>query len=432
MQRTVIILACFFIGANCIAQSAGPGGQYPFVHYTPKDGLISNQIKNIYQDSKGRLYFSSFHGLSVYDGSRFINYNSKNGLNFDMVNCVMEMGDDSVWIVTNSTKINCLVKGKMKIIPLRNTSLIINNLSKDQTGSLYAASEEGLYLFNKDRFDKLPLKNLSGKEIDSYIAYAASSGDYLLIQQDNSMLPDPQNVLYLYNKRTKEVIDEIPHIYSLQIAPDGRIWVSTDKHIMNLDTSELKKGKIVLQDLPNKYNRLRDLGRYFILIDQGNNCWMCDQSGLLIKAAPDGNITSFTSASGLSMFFINQIFQDKEGITWIASNNAGVYKLVHTNFSLIEKPFNLSAPFNISYNEKEDRLLLYSLHNKTVALIHKNKVQVYAIKNLNDIRHIVETPNGIFGVWLNTVYKLIKRDHTLYPVVMLTDSIDNVYSGTPC
>ena len=95
MQRKTFFLAYFFIpiaigSADTFAQ------QYPFVHYTPKDGLISNQIKNIYQDSKGRLYFTSINGLSVYDGSRFINYTSKNGLADDIVNCVMEMGDDSV------------------------------------------------------------------------------------------------------------------------------------------------------------------------------------------------------------------------------------------------------------------------------------------------------------------------------------------------
>ena len=128
MQRVTIFLAYFLIYANSFAQTAASDGQYPFVNYTPKDGLISNMIKNIYQDSKGRLYFTSLHGLSVYDGSRFINYNSKNGLNYDLVNCIMEMGDDSVWVITNSSKINCLVKGKMKLLSIHDDGYIINNL----------------------------------------------------------------------------------------------------------------------------------------------------------------------------------------------------------------------------------------------------------------------------------------------------------------
>src|SRR5512147_1414874 len=105
MQRAVLILAYFLICSKCLAQSEGSDGAYPFVQYTPKDGLISSMIKDIYQDSKGRLYFSSLHGLSIYDGSRFINYNSKNGLNYGIVNCVREMGDDSIWVITNSTEL---------------------------------------------------------------------------------------------------------------------------------------------------------------------------------------------------------------------------------------------------------------------------------------------------------------------------------------
>jgi hypothetical protein len=49
MQRTFFILAYFFILAAVAAQ------QYPFVHYTPKDGLISNEVKYSWQkkNSKG-------------------------------------------------------------------------------------------------------------------------------------------------------------------------------------------------------------------------------------------------------------------------------------------------------------------------------------------------------------------------------------------
>jgi hypothetical protein len=101
-----------------------------------------------------------------------------------------------------------------------------------------------------------------------------------------------------------------------------------------LDTALLHKGKLVLQELPDKFEKLKERGRYFILFDAGNNCWLGDQSQALIKAMPDGSATFFSTTSGLNMFFINFIFQDREGITWIATNNAGVSKLVHSNFSI--------------------------------------------------------------------------------------------------
>src|SRR5205814_6527558 len=101
MHRTALILAYLFICVNCLSQ------QYPFVHYTPREGLVNNRARFVFQDSKGKLYIGTYGGLSIYDGSRFINYTANNGLAVNLVNCVAEMGEDSVWVITNVNKIQC-------------------------------------------------------------------------------------------------------------------------------------------------------------------------------------------------------------------------------------------------------------------------------------------------------------------------------------
>lgn len=418
MQRTAIILACFFICVNSFTQ------QYPFVQYTPKDGLISNMIRDIYQDSKGRLYFTSLHGLSVYDGSRFINYNSKNGLSYGIVNCIMEMGDDSIWVVTNTEKINCLVKGKMKPLAVQN-NYIINNLCKDEKGKIYAAAEEGLLVFNNNTFTKLPFIDSKGEDVSRYAAFIFSIGDYLIIQRDNSMFPAQNNVLYLYNKTTKRVAAAIPAIYALNVANDGRVWVSTEKKIMSLDTNEIKKGKLVLQDLPEKYAEVRNNGGYYIVFDDGNNCWLGNQNSALIKVTSEGSVTNFTSGSGLNTLFISSIFHDKEGITWIATNNTGVRKLVNTNFSHFEEPFGIVYPSDISYNE--DGLVIYSSPLHTVAIINGNEKKYLHFKESTAVSRLLKTPYGFFGIDRNIVYKFGQKNDILYPKPILSDSIDNIY-----
>jgi signal transduction histidine kinase/ligand-binding sensor domain-containing protein len=422
MQRAIILLAYFFICAKSFSQ------QYPFVHYTPENGLISNQIKNVYQDSKGRLYFTSVNGLSIYDGSRFINYTSKNGLGFDIVNCIMEMGDDSIWIITNSSKINCFVNGKMKDLMLKENNIVINNLYKNEKGDLYAASEQGLYIFDRDHFIKLPFTDTAGNDISFYLSYIIPNGNYILIQRDNSLLSDQKSPIYLYNTITKKTTAELPNVIAVNKAPDGRIWVSTEKGIMAIDTTALRNGKIVLQELPDNFGELKTLARYYILFDQGGNCWLGDQSRHLIKAASDGTITSFSSTSGLSMFFINEVFMDREGITWIATNNGGLNKLVNSNFSLIENPFGLSTPADISFDENNEQLLYYS-QNATLVTVKDDKRNYYKVKNGNNIKKLIETPFCIFGVSMNTVYKMNFKDSVFYPETILTDSIDNTYSN---
>ena len=145
--------------------------QYPFVHYTPKDGLISNRITHIYQDREGRLYFTSFNGLSVYDGARFTNYTAENGLDNNIINCVIEMGSDSVWVVTNRSSIYNLAKGKLKKMVFSNPEhLAIDNLFRDDQGNIYAASEQGIYLFLENKFINIPIADINGKDISTYIS----------------------------------------------------------------------------------------------------------------------------------------------------------------------------------------------------------------------------------------------------------------------
>lgn len=423
MQRTAIILAYFFICVSCLSQ------QYPFVRYTPKDGLISNMIKNIYQDSKGRLYFASVNGLSVYDGIRFINYTSKNGLNYDIVNCVREMGEDSLWIITNSGKINCLVNGKMKLLPTKDDNCIINDLLKDEKGNIYAAAEQGLYMFNgRDQFTRLPFLDAEGKDVSLYLATVFSFGDYLIVQRDNSMLSKPDHILYLYNKITKSITDEIPDIYFFQIAPDRRIWVSTEKNIMTVDTADLLKGNFLFHELPRQFDQVKNLGRCFIFFDRENNSWIGNQSNLLKKVSTEGVTTTFASGSGIGMFLINHIFQDREGITWVATNNAGISKLVSSNFSQMEKPFDIVQPSDISFNN--ENLLLYSSSNSLAVTIHDNKKRILQIKDQKGLDKIIETPYGFFGTKLNTIFTFEEKNNVLYPKTILTDSADNVYSNT--
>src|SRR6185369_14151351 len=155
MQRTAIILAYIFICANCFAQL------YPFVHYTPREGLVNNKAKFIFQDSKGKIYIGTYGGLSIYDGSRFTNFDYNNGLGNSLVNDIVEMGDDSVWIMVNSSTINCVVNGRLKtFIPADGFTPVINKLIKCSDGYYYAATDEGLFKLQDRKFVKMDLSGL--------------------------------------------------------------------------------------------------------------------------------------------------------------------------------------------------------------------------------------------------------------------------------
>src|SRR4030095_5704280 len=122
------------------------------------------------------------------------------------------------------------------------------------------------------------------------------------------------------------------------------------------------------------------------------------------------------SSSGLSTTAISCVFHDKEGIIWLASNGGGVDKLMHTNFSLIEKPFGLTSPADISISSSKPELLLYSYQDEK--LVRFTDIDTYTISRVvgaGEIGQIVETSKGTYGISQKKIFRLQKKNSSWYP-----------------
>ncbi len=51
-----------------------------FTTYTTKDGLVSNNLRAVYADRRGRIWFGTAKGVSCDDGTAFRNFTEKDGL----------------------------------------------------------------------------------------------------------------------------------------------------------------------------------------------------------------------------------------------------------------------------------------------------------------------------------------------------------------
>ena len=205
-----------------------------------------------------------------------------------------------------------------------------------------------------------------------------------MIQRDNSILNDADKFkLYLYDTSTKKIIAQTQQekIFGANRSPDGRIWVSTDLTILSIDTLKLKEGKIVLNELNSIYSNLKNKGNHFIFFDHEGNAWLTDKASALLKADVHGHVTLFGSDSGLSTTDVNQVFQDQENIVWIATNSAGVDKMVNSNFSFSTTPFGLPIVNFISYTEEKNQIWLYSVSNAKAISMQDNNIQYYHVEN---------------------------------------------------
>lgn len=327
MQRKLTFLAYILICTNCLAQ------QYPFVYYTPRDGLVNSRVRAIKQDSKGRMLFLTYSGLSIYDGSRFTNYNEQNGLANELVNDLVEMAPDSFLVSTNTPLLNTLVHGKIGVYHTSdNFYPTINRFFKSSEGNWYVIADQGLFLFDKNKFTHMPLFNGQGIDIGLYLDRIIEWKNFFLITTWN---PDRKEKLILYDWKNKKVldIDSKNKVINCAVDKDNCIWITLEKKVALLDTLSILKGKFRFIPIPGKYKNLAQNNSY-IFFDHDDDMWFFGQGGIM-KISPDLQKLTFTPEQGLKSTNLTDMFIDKEGITWFATDGNGVIKIKNDNLQLL-------------------------------------------------------------------------------------------------
>ena len=104
--QTCIVSALFFCVVNLSAQ------RVLMENYTMENGLATNVVHNIFQDSNGFMWFMTRFGLSRYDGARFTNFTIQNGLASNYVSSMYE-DDHGVLYVASDYSVQQMVNGNV-------------------------------------------------------------------------------------------------------------------------------------------------------------------------------------------------------------------------------------------------------------------------------------------------------------------------------
>ena len=377
MQRTATILACFCICVNSFSQ------QYPFVHYTPREGLVNNKARFIFQDSKGKLYIATFGGLSIYDGSRFTNFDYNNGLGNPLVNDIVEMGDDSVWVLVNAQTIKYVVNGRLKTFtPADNFTPVINKLIKCSDGFYYAITDEGLFKLQDRKFIKMDLSGMpAGTE-------AISLNVAIEFDKKLFMISDPNYQFNVGNLLVYDLIKKKLIAYKLGVnaaslfspTPD-QLWVASYTNFYIFDGFDQKN--ILLKPFPySKHFPKGILPRAFCK-DRQNNLWVTTLKGVY-KISRDGDTIRFSKNNGLPIDYQTSIFQDQENNMWFTNEHTGLCKL--SNQQLVYFPeFKPGLTVtDISVTPYTDSVWLYDfIHKETWLSLPGGQSRKFSFENQN-------------------------------------------------
>jgi signal transduction histidine kinase len=341
------------------------------VNYTPTDGLVNNRCRYMYQDMKGRLFITTFGGLSIYDGARFTNYTTDNGLSVSMVNDVVEMAEDSIWIILNSNKIQCLVNGKMKdIITADRFYPVVNKLIKCSDGFYYALADDGLYRFKDNRFIKIYLEDKDGALNNYFIKGAEIDGKlYILTDPSTNNLLAASRLVIFDLKTEKTIISQKPPDINYVVeSPEKDILIAVSGGMKKLNRQALDEGNIVLERLPSQYKAIEKLTPSHVYFDRQQNCWLSMLTGVY-KLDKAGHLKLFNIHNGLAANSIASVFQDRENIIWILNTETGMSKLSSLNF---ESYAQLKPEFYVldSYADKQSDSSWFLNGNHKTLLLH--------------------------------------------------------------
>ena len=323
--------------------------QQPFFkNYQIKDGLLSNYIYSVFQDSKGYIWVSSDVGISRFDGQSFTNYNTAHGMPDNEVFSMYEARDGRLWFATLRGKPcfyfrdSIFSENNLPFLKRRDVQGMIINIIELEDGRIAYCSThkvliidllrkkveerscgEGIILAWKNRFGQLmgagrdfgPITKhgIQAEMIPPAIlqpARAIPAGDSVLISTSYKLYNCyPRNGQFQYRELPTPLEKNNEFIFLRRSGE--QLWCGTRNGAYLLDYPSLRVKRYFLAG--------RSVSS--VLEDREGGLWFSTfEDGLFYVPAP--NIQHFTTLDGLIFNRVTCLSQDAEHRLWIGSESS--------------------------------------------------------------------------------------------------------------
>jgi signal transduction histidine kinase/ligand-binding sensor domain-containing protein/DNA-binding response OmpR family regulator len=343
-----VLLFLIFITHPVISQN------YPlyFEHLTRDDGLSSNRVNHITEDSLGFIWFGTEEGLNKYDGYSFESVNDflvdMNSLQDLAINFILEdLTKPNLWLATRNGLIYFnRYQNKFEKLPgtdLDNTtaSSNITSLCFDKAGNLWIATINGLYMRDhKTQRIKALIKSGKGKYSKILTVYH---------DQKNRMWIGSNSGIFLFNEKSqtfKKYFD-LPDMKMVTIITEdrkGNFWIGTDQSGLFIGTD--KNGGTLLKRLSKKNGKLASNRIYGIIKNTPDSYFVLVRDGGLYEYNYEDDHLKYYpydihNPDGINSTALITGFKSSNNIIWIGTYNSGVnyldksqkrFILYHVNF----------------------------------------------------------------------------------------------------
>ena len=267
--------------------------QSPYIqHYTTSDGLPSNNVYKIYQDSKKFIWFATDAGLARYDGNRFTYYRKQDGLNGNDIFDIIEDSFGRIWFFNINGSLNFFYKNIF--YNEKNAPFLDSLRSNDFSRKFYEDENRNIYFYDNPQ-----------RVIFS-------------LDTQNNVLKYKQTNVPLINDVKPLVLVDLAIRYMKKDEKGGfTFWTHSGcfgtkklSEIPTLINNDFRFKDVIISSTNKKYIIVREKGSLNIDVKRFNDEIVFDKIASLFNTGSE---------------FVSSILEDNNGILWISTYDKGVY-----------------------------------------------------------------------------------------------------------
>lgn len=322
--RTLFIVLVLFISRYSYAQ------EYNYQHYDLTSGLTGINVYAIVQDHDGFLWVGTETGLSRFDGKRFKNYTTKDGLPDNEVLKLYVDAKNRVWVLSFTNSICFFQNGVLHSTSndpyLKNLSFSAEpqNIQEDSSGNIIITERKKIHLLKEN--GSVKTFNLYNNFQFIVIGIGLNNHGNVVV---NSIL------LNNYDKLSLFEVDRFSNAINSTIISDNSKFTSALTFICRPKLLVFISNKNILYS-SNKDSVLKTIEQPdefigFNPIDDSSFAIICRNKVFLFDAVR--NVIADTLITGK---VINACLKDNEGSFWFATNGFGLFRLSSDAFKNYE------------------------------------------------------------------------------------------------
>ncbi|PSL07730.1 sensor histidine kinase [Cecembia rubra] len=332
MRRILILMISIFLGLTCLANP-----NRFFNRISTIEGLASNNVYAVWQDKKGYMWIGTSNGLQRFDGKYFLYFSiHKPQIRpAQPVRQILEDREGNMWIrYGDSYGIYNPADQSFKEIPIEKSEVRFHGerLWIDNKGRVFLILKRNKILYY-DKFKGLfsestsPLKYPDGYQPIT-IFEDVKTGYYWIGCQQGLSVFDPESGEVYHKKNNPKQLphlsnEEIKVVFDFTIDQDRNHWVvfwnPNQRFIAYSEKSNSNiPDALALTNTSGEYREMKTA-----LITNKGELWYYGVNSLYIYDAKSGKF-SFPRNEFFKFSEIYQIFEDREGGLWLASDE-GLY-----------------------------------------------------------------------------------------------------------